>query len=65
MTCPLTTSKLKNQDSMPRRTYSNSLRNTCASLHGYIGMPAFQCLHAGQLIQANRAFLVFGQAMWP
>ncbi len=60
MTCPVTTSKLRNQDKVPCRMYSRLASQDMAWLHRQVGMLALQCLHAGQFIHANRAFSLCG-----
>jgi len=60
MTRPVTTSKLLNQESVPCRMYSNSRSSHVPGWHGQIRRFAFERLHAGQFIQADRAFTLLG-----
>src|SRR5437870_1123652 len=58
--CPVTTSKLINQESVPCRIYSNSRESHMACLHGQVRMFALQRLHPSQLIRADGAFSSLG-----
>ena len=60
MTCPLTTSKLMNQDKVPCRIYSILPAQHMARLHRQIGKLALDGLHASQLIHADAAFSLLG-----
>ena len=60
MTCPVTTSQLRNQDKVPCRMYSNARRSTWPGCMGKSGCLRVFRLHASQLIQADRALSLFG-----
>src|SRR6266700_2898685 len=60
MTCPVTTSKLMNQDKMPYRIYSNSYRSTWPGCIGRSGYLRVFGLHSGQFIHADRTLPALG-----
>src|SRR5712691_10088060 len=60
MTCPVTTSKLMNQEKVPCRRYSNSRRSTWPGCIGRSGDLRVSRLHSGQFIHADRALSAFG-----
>src|SRR5713226_2133135 len=60
MTCPVTISKLMNQDSVPCRMYSRLASQHMTGLHRQIRMLALDGLHPGQFVHADAALTVLG-----